>query len=179
MKRSPVVATVALAILLIAPGVASAHHTLLDFDAAVDALLAVDPTIEPPPDDPGRDFVVGGVQDADGFNNGFSAHSGPLGENPYGHLSATNPDLPFFKARERVVCLAVAGSIAAIGLVAATTNSDIVSEVVVLRDGGPGGAAYGFDALQIDPQDCEKGLAVAPAPPLIQRGNILIHDAQP
>lgn len=179
MKRLPVVATVALAILLIAPGVASAHHTLLDFDAAVDALLAVDPTIEPPPDDPGRDFVVGGVQDADGFNNGFSAHSGPLGEKPYGHLSATNPALPFFKARERVVCLAVSGNFAAIGLVAATSNSDIPSEVVVLRDGGPGGAADGFDSHQLEPEDCEQGLLLAPGAPLIRRGNILIHDAQP
>jgi len=35
---------------------------LLDFQAAVDAALAADPTLDSPPNDGGHDFVVGGFQ---------------------------------------------------------------------------------------------------------------------
>jgi hypothetical protein len=47
---------------LIAPGSASATHTLLEFESALEELWAVDPAIEPPPDNGRRDFAVGGFQ---------------------------------------------------------------------------------------------------------------------
>jgi hypothetical protein len=93
---------------LIAPGSASATHTLLEFESALEELWAVDPAIEPPPDNGRRDFAVGGFQ----FQNtaldaafGFSAHSGPLGEDPRGHFTQTFRGDQ--KARASVVCLAV------------------------------------------------------------------------
>jgi hypothetical protein len=45
---------------LIAPGSASATHTLLEFESVLEELWAVDPAIEPPPDNGRRDFAVGG-----------------------------------------------------------------------------------------------------------------------
>jgi hypothetical protein len=89
-------------------GVASATIDPLDFQAALDALAAVDPqlAIEAQANaSSDRDFAVGGGQSSVGSNFGVSAHSGPSGQDAFGHLSDTIPDDG--KIRARVVCLQV------------------------------------------------------------------------
>jgi hypothetical protein len=78
---------------------------------ALDALNTYAPEIAGPPNDGAHDFAVGGGQHVGGtVNEGFSAHSGPLGESPQGHISAT-----FFQPqpemlRGDVICLQVTGN---------------------------------------------------------------------
>src|SRR6266545_2547341 len=79
---------------LAAGGTAGATDGLLDYGSAVESLYNFDPTLDPPPNDPNRDVVVGGAQDAFNSNVGLSAHSGPLGEAPFGHVSLTQLVLP-------------------------------------------------------------------------------------
>jgi hypothetical protein len=141
-------------------------------------MLAVDPTLDPPPNDPAKDFVVGGYQ-VFGPNNGVSAHSdGPKAEDAWGHISVTAER---GKARFRVVCLAVLGSKAAIGIVPQESASSTVdfSGVIVFRDSGlPGGMG---DIYRIEtgfPERCPIDLLLEPTFS-IERGNILVHDAQP
>ncbi len=181
MKRSHAAVALALTLLLALPGIAAADYSILEFESAVDALVAVDSTIDPPPNDPTRDFAVGGVRDSDGFNNGFSAHSDATGADVVGHLSATNPSITFFKHRMRAVCLTVSGNLAVIGLVSETRNSDVPFKVVVMRDGGPGGEADGFDSVSHDPYECDEPalLVLAAASDPIVNGDLLVHDAQP
>ena len=167
--------------------------SLLDFSSAVQALSAVDPSIDPPPNDPSKDFAVGGFTgqgtNNDGFPNkvGLSAHSGPLGEDATGHVSETEPH--FFppgssstrQARFRVTCLAVLGDDAALGLVPtdAASNDEANQFVLAVRDNGlPNGVGdqYAFvpDVLAAD---C--ALALGEASFFVQRGNILVHNALP
>jgi hypothetical protein len=132
-----------------------------------------------------KDFVTGGFQDFLGEHIGLSAHSGPSGENPFGHESVTfsDPDQGHFKIRSRVTCLAVAGNLAAWGTVATKSASNTVPPgtefVEVGRDGGPGGAADGWNFFEAPAEDCADFLAYAAAAPPIESGNISIHDAQP
>jgi hypothetical protein len=161
---------------LAAPIGASATHSLFDYESAVDALVAVDPTIQPTANDNGKDFVVGGFQ-GEIFNNsfGFSAHSGPFGEDPYGHLSETIPGV--FKGRFRVVCLAVAINEAAIGLVSTASSDEQDTRVVSFRD-NPRPTPDQFSVSEEEPPAlC--ALSVGDALFSIQRGNILVHDAMP
>jgi hypothetical protein len=58
-----------------------------------------------------------------------------------------------------------------------TFNGDPSSEILVYRDGGPGGSGDGFDAFSGDPYDCQFFVAAAASAPAILRGNILIKDA--
>ncbi len=171
-------------------GSASASGTLdlLDYQSTVDAMLAVDPTLDPPPNDGKHDFVVGGFQTGD-LNWGVSAHSGPTGEEPFGHVSATSPEGPsdLKQGRLRVTCVNVLGNLAAIGAVPtkAASNDGETPFLFFFRDGGPGGGTPvepdGFNALEADPNQCKDPLAllVAAAAPPIERGNILVRDVQP
>ena len=132
-----------------------------------------------------NDFVVGGFQDRLDEHIGLSAHSGPSGENPFGHESVTFTagGQEHFKLRSRVTCLAVAGNLAAWGTVSTESASNTVPPgtefVEVGRDGGPGGAADGWDFVEAAAEDCADFLAAAAAAPPIQSGNISIHDGQP
>jgi hypothetical protein len=168
-------AVVALAI----PVGASADYSLLDYQSAVDALAAADPTIVPAADDHGRDFVVGGFQGPLENNNvGFSAHGGPLSEDPQGHMSETIPGS--FQARFRVTCLVVVGNEAAVGLVPtdAASNDQTNEFVFAAFDSGmPGGTGDLFSFVQIPAAACAFGIGEAIFPP--DHGNILVHDAFP
>jgi hypothetical protein len=92
----------------------------LTFQSAVDAAQAVDPTLDPPPNDGKHDFAVGGFRGVGGVNNvGFSAHSDPDGSNPFGHLRQTIPEgKTVAQRRDRftVTGLVVTVNHAAIGL---------------------------------------------------------------
>lgn len=181
--------------ILVTVAISGAAHaySLLDYQAAVAALKEIDPSIKPPPNDPSKDFAVGGFTgqgtNDDGFANkvALSAHSGPLGEDAKGHVSETEPH--FFppgssstrQARFRVTCLAVLGNDAALGLVPtqAASNDEVSQFVLAVRDNGlPNGVGdeYAFvpDVLA---EDCVLGLGAASF--FVQRGNILVHDALP
>jgi hypothetical protein len=166
---------------LAASGPARAGHTLLEFQSALEELWAVDPAIEPPPDNGSRDFAVGGFQGPDGNNFGFSAHSGPSGEDPRGHLSETIPGVG--QARFRVTCLAVLGNQAAMGLVPTdTASNDVPAERVlsVFDSGLPGGTGDRFkfysslDDVDVSADQCDAFVAGATLP--IVRGNLSVHD---
>jgi hypothetical protein len=132
-----------------------------------------------------KDFVVGGFQDFLGEHIGLSAHSGPAGEDPFGHESVTFPDPEegHFKIRSRVTCLAVDGNLAAWGTVATESSSNTVPPgtefVEVARDGGPGGAEDGWNFFEAPAEDCADFLAEAADAPPIESGNISVHDVQP
>lgn len=184
--RRALVSFGAAALLVLSSGATARADTLLDFDNAVSALAAFAPDLAPPPSSPNKDFVVGGFESAafQGWNNGLSVHSGPAGENVQGHASATNPTLGW-KIREDAVCLAVQGNLAAIGF-RGTFNAlpgEVYEEIVVVRDGGPGGTLDGFNAFLpfelgvSSPEDCAAGLPLALVAPPLERGNILVNDA--
>jgi hypothetical protein len=168
---------------LVVPATASANHSLVDFDAAVAALAAADPTIASPPNDSGKDFVVGGGQSPQlpgGINFGISAHSGPLGEDPFGHTSATFNQPEPMQFRGRATCLAVAGNNAAIGFVPTdTASNDLpVDLVLAVRDSGlPGGFGDMATAYFTSAQNCPALVGAALHP--LTRGNLLVHDATP
>ena len=127
---------IAAAVLALAPS-ATAFDPL-EFPAAVDALNTYSPdSIAPPTNDGAHDFAVGGGQHGVNFmgecsnkfgncvNEGLSAQSGPSGENPQGHVSATYETAQPFKLRGPVICLDVQGNEAFI-------------EVMQTADGAPG-----------------------------------------
>src|SRR5919201_3015311 len=141
MFRKALLVLVATVAALALPAGASAY-TLLDFQSAVDALTAVDPTIDPPPNDPSHDFAVGGFTGLDNNKVGFSAQSGPLSENAQGKLSETIP-LFFgigqtYQGRFTITCLAVAGPVASMGLVPtdAASNDQPAEFWLVVHDSG-------------------------------------------
>jgi hypothetical protein len=173
---------------LVAPGTITAGIVdLLTFQAAVDAAQAVDPTLAAPANDGNHDFAVGGFERSNtptnGGHTGFSAQSHPNGQAPSGHLSSTfdsspTSPTPGVKQRYDVVCLAVSGNEAAIGMV--PTNSPKTNtgsdQVLAVEDSGmPGGAGdmYAF-YVGADPTDCATYVGGAVFAPL--RGNILVHD---
>ncbi len=178
MIRKALVLLTAGLVAIAVPAGASAVYSLLDFNSAVDAMLKVDPTLDPPPNDPGRDLAVGGFQAPVNNNVGFSAHSGPLGEDSQGHLSETIRGT--FQGRFRVTCLIVVGTEAGIGLVPTRAASNDIEDGFVLgvRDnrllGTPDEFAFVPGVLA---EDCVEGLGAAAFP--IDRGNILVHDALP
>jgi hypothetical protein len=171
-------------------GVASATIDPVDFQAALNALAAVDPqlAIEAQVNSSSeRDFAVGGGQSSVGSNFGLSAHSGPSGEDAFGHLSDTIPDDG--KIRARVVCLQVVtdpNGVKRAGIIGRITESSsntfppgtfIRSSV---RDTGlPGGSGDGyrraFTSIVPNPMVCPPQALIFD----LEHGNINIHDAQP
>ncbi len=112
---------IAAAVLAFAPS-ATAFDPL-EFPAAVDALNTYSPdSMAAPTNDGAHDMAVGGGQHGVNFigecsnkfgscvNEGFSAESGPSGENPQGHVSATYSTPSPFKLRGPVLCLDVQGN---------------------------------------------------------------------
>jgi hypothetical protein len=186
MFRKGLFVLAALVVAIVITPSAGAGYSLLDFQSAVDSLQAVDPTIDPPPNDPGRDFAVGGFQGEENNNVGFSAHSGPLGEDPQGRVSETVP-LFFptasktFQGRFNVTCLSVLGVDAALGLVPADTasNDQVAEFFLVVHDGGLPGGAGDLEAFvpNVLASDCIgfETLALFGFP--IESGNILVNDA--
>ncbi len=131
-----------------------------------------------------NDSIQGGFGDMLGENVGLQAKSGPNGENPRGHESATTPGPGPIKFRLDVICLAVQGSQAAYGTVVVKTNDPDnppgTEFVEVVRDGGlPGGGGDGWDIFDAPASTCADFIDEAGAAAPITHGNITIHDAQP
>lgn len=186
------------AVFLVGPGLARADIVdLFSFDSAVAAAQAVDPTIAAPPNDGGRDFAVGGgrtVPDELGF--GFSAHSGPLGEDPKGHMSfGLSLAPPFPKVAQvtiDVTCLTVVANVATIGGRITHVNAPGGGPVPFVIEGR--GALFvatdNGNPINGQPVDQFAFVALPFAPPAIcppsgpvpgplENGNILVHDALP
>jgi hypothetical protein len=170
------------------PARASAVYSLLDFQSATDALVAVDPTIDPPPNEPNKDFAVGGFQGVDNNKVGFSAHSGSLGQDAQGHLSETIPlfyGTPprTYQGRFTITCLTVLGNDAAMGLVPtdAASNDQPAQFVFAVHDSGlPGGSGdQEVFVPNVPAQDCAVGVGFAVFGFPIVHGNILVNDALP
>ena len=131
-----------------------------------------------------NDSIQGGFGDRFGENIGFQAQSGPSGEDPRGHESATTPGPGPVKFRLKVVCLAVDGNLAAYGTVVVKTNDPDnppgTEFVEVVRDGGlPAGGGDGWDLFGAPASSCADFVDEAEAAAPITHGNITIHDAQP
>jgi hypothetical protein len=187
--RRVVVAVIStLAFVVSGTGVASATIDPLDFQAALNALAAVDPqlAIEAQANSSSeRDFAVGGGQSSVGSNFGLSAHSGPSGQDAFGHLSDTISDDG--KIRARVVCLQVVTDMSGVkraGIIGQITESSsntfpagsfIRSSV---RDTGlPGGDQDGyrraFTSIPPNPMVCPPQAVIFN----LEHGNININDA--
>ena len=129
-----------------------------------------------------NDFVNGGFEDFFGEHVGVHAKSGPTGENPSGHESATRPGDTRY--RLQVVCLAVDGNHAAYGTVILKSNNPDfpagTNFVEVVRDGGlPGGGGDGWDIFDTDDAStCADFLDAASSAPDILSGNITVFDAE-
>jgi hypothetical protein len=185
MKGKAALGLAALVLAALAITGAALGYTLADYQDAVAALQAVDPTISPPANDAKKDFVVGGFGDVYGYNNGVSAQSDSSGGHVKGHISSTSNSFApqaGFRVRADVICMAVEGNTAATGISGTITTPNgttSYTEVEWYRDGGPGGAAVdGFGALSFDhPEDCALFLSMADGAEPITKGNILINDA--
>jgi hypothetical protein len=131
-----------------------------------------------------NDSIEGGFGDWLGENVGVQATSGPSGENPQGHESATTPGPDPVQFRLRVTCLAVQGNLAAYGTVVVKstdpTNPPGTEYVEVARDGGlPDGGGNGSDLFVAPASTCTDFLEDAADAVPITHGNITIRDAQP
>jgi len=180
-------AAAALAAIALPAGAGADVYSLLDYQSATDALQAVDPTIDPPPNNPNRNFVVGGFHGTDNNNVGFSANSDAIGLDPQGHLSETIP-LFFgtppktYQGRFRVTCLAVVGNEAAMGLVPTDTasNDQTAEFILAVRDNRGLGIPdeYAFESgVDVFANAC--AFSVGDALFSIESGNILVNDALP
>src|ERR671934_1711807 len=183
MPRRILFLLVAVAVAIAIPMRASATYSLLDFQSAVNALLAIDPTIDPPPNDPTTDFAVGGFHGIEDNNVGFSAHRDLLGLDTQGHLSETIP-LFFgtpprsYQGRFDVTCLAVVGNEAAMGLVPtdAASNDQRAEFILAVRDNKGLGLPdqYAFESDEgVFASDC--AFYVSDAIFSIESGDILVN----
>jgi hypothetical protein len=177
MKKLLAITTATLAgVLLAAPMAHASIVNLLTFNAAVTEAQLVDPMLAPPANDGNHDFAVGGFEGIFMEHWGFSAQSGPQGQAPSGHLSATIADGA--KGRWEVTCLAVEGKDAAIGLVPTEAPPSNVAEelVLVVHDGGPGPAGDKYASLIAHASECARFLIFSPLGSPIMSGDILVHD---
>jgi hypothetical protein len=187
LKKALLVLTTTMVAIAV-PASATADYSLPALQSAVDALNAFDPTIDPPPNDPNQDFVVGGFQGERNNNVGLSAHSGPLGQGAQGHVSETVPlfyGVPprTYQGRFAVTCLSVLGPNAALGLVPtnAASNDQDAQFVLLVHDSGLPGGTGDQEAFVPDvaAEDCTGLEALADLGFPIERGNILVNDALP
>ncbi len=194
---------IAAAVLAFAPS-ATAFDPL-EFPAAVDALNTYSPdSMAAPTNDGAHDMAVGGGQHGVNFigecsnkfgscvNEGFSAQSGPSGENPQGHVSATYSTPSPFKLRGPVLCLDVHGNEAFILVMQTVDGGDSGFPqgqpflVHVIDNGNPINGTPPDAIANIGPGDflppgvtpfLPCGFSPAAAP--LERGNIVVRDAMP
>jgi hypothetical protein len=121
------------------------------------------------------DSAIGDFDRMGGGHIGFEAYSDPDGANPFGHLSSTTGTI---QSQYDVVCLAVSGNGASIGLVPTDSpdNAGTPRVLVVVDSGLPGGAGdqYGFIIKKNAPTRCAHYVKPPPFAPL--SGDIVVHD---
>jgi hypothetical protein len=190
VQRIFVAVMLTLAVAIAGAGVARATIDLVDFQAALSALSAADPQLAVEAQansNDQRDFAVGGGQSSVGSNFGLSAHSGPSGQDAFGHLSDTIPGDG--KIRARVVCLQVVTDVTGVkraGMIGQITESSSNTAPagffirISVRDTGlPGGDQDGYrrsiQSIPPNPLVCPPQAVIFN----LVHGNINIHDAQP
>jgi hypothetical protein len=151
------------------------------FQAAVNAALAVDPTVTTQvSNDTGRDIAVGGGETDLGAQFGMGAMSGPTGEDPRGHVHAALQG--GIVVDGDVVCLQV--STFTVGddemgfaLIGVDTGDPLMAWVITAIDGRSTGAdSVGFQpSTPEEAADCIGGFAWTQ--PVLEKGQVLIHDA--
>jgi hypothetical protein len=138
---------------------------------------------------PPNDFAVGGGKHTDPANPGvaiqfaFSAHSGPLGEDPKGHVQLFTDDGVI---NAKVTCVIVEGNQAFITAVSDELPGGIVVTHAVDNgepsDGTPDLLRNSFvepaGSIVEDPDNPGCFLPTLPPVPVTQ-GNIVVHDATP
>jgi hypothetical protein len=136
---------------------------------------------------PPQDFVTGGAKALPdtpfALTRNISAHSGPLGEDPHGHMEVTESFFGHFGGR--VTCLSVAGNTASIGIeVVHAENPALVGTgfVVFIVDLGEPVEGQGVDQFGGSPTPTPPAVCPPPTPPAlfpIESGNYVVHDGQP
>jgi hypothetical protein len=134
---------------------------------------------------PPQDFVTGaGVHSLPETQFTISAHGGPLGEDPKGHISFQIEGQPRIKAE--VTCLIVTAN-QAIATAIGTKPEANEGQIIVMHavdNGEPGGALpdllrFSF-AGAIRPAPGQPGCFLPVLPPVpVTDGNITVHDGQP
>ena len=161
---------------------------------AVDALNTYAPGVDPPPNDGAHDFAVGGGQHSNGtVLEGFSAHSGPSGENPQGHVEATiNPPHPTYINAD-VICLDVNGNDALILSVQRKTSFVPAGDMILTEVVDNGNPVNGTPPDLIRNSFLSNGGFIPPPasgpafpcgfplfPPVpLEKGNIVVRDVMP
>jgi hypothetical protein len=165
----------AAAALVIAPG-ASAAVDPAEYEAVVDAVHAVDPSIVPPPNSPDRDFVVGTSRN-DGATLALAAQSGPNGEDPRGEGVAIAPNT---RTHFEVTCLHVVANFAVAGAVVTRSTNPALPPgeelLIPVRDTTlPGGELDGSTVIVLPAESCAAPLAGFV--PAHEHGNWVVSDA--
>jgi hypothetical protein len=146
---------------------------------------------------PGHDFAVGGGRHLafgtgpDFVTEGFAAQSGPLGENPRGHVSANSPGVEGSKTQGHVICLNVVGNEAFILWEQEKAGESVPKGTLILLhviDNGPPKEGVSPDFIRNSfipfiefpptPGAGPCGTPVLPPVPL-EEGNITVHDGLP
>ena len=138
------------------------------------------------PGGPPKDFAVGGGITAIGTHMGFSAHSGPGGEDPSGHATLKNRDPAFSNIAERkghVVCLNVAGNRAVFGIEIDNPDpGELPFRTFLVQDNGRPRNGQPVDTIRgggpegtVTRPTCETVPQMID-PAILRHGNITVHD---
>ena len=138
---------------------------------------------------PPKDFLVGagdfGNPALPGQHFSVSAHSGPLGENPRGHIRVEGSPV-FDTTSTQVECLVVAGNRAAAGGRMEETPSGTFWLIVVAEDHGQPSDPLPDRAVPIfiiitppPPNMCAAVLGFSAFALPMEEGNVTVHDAEP
>ena len=127
--------------------------------------------------DPPNDFVTGGGISAIGTTFGFTAHSGPNGEDPSGHATFKNKAADTDR-RGHVICLRVSGKRAVFGVKLDSADTPLYREFVIADNGNPVGGQPVDELRQSSASNTPPTCSTIPAGGLVlRRGNIQVHDA--
>lgn len=131
--------------------------------------------------DPPQDFVTGGGISRVETRFGFTAHSGPTGEDPRGHATFKNFLGQNSDRSGPVYCLRVVGNAAVFGIVDERDDGTTVFRQFFVRDNGNPVGGQPVDELREVGDGSPVPLACADPAPLtgliLQHGNIEVRDA--
>jgi hypothetical protein len=162
------------ALFLAAPAAAAVDPA--EYDSAVANVLAVDASIDVPANSSSEDFVIGASHNEDAVL-ALTARSGANGEAPSGRGVATAPRT---QTQFEVLCLDVAGNLAAVGVVVTrSTFLPVGTELIVfVRDTGlPGGMGDGHQVIALPAESCDGSAPLALTVPPHEAGNWAVNDA--
>jgi hypothetical protein len=140
---------------------------------------------------PPQDLVTGGGISDIGTSLGFNAHSGPLGEDPRGHVTLKNKGLEdaVSDRKGKVVCLRVQGNRAIVGFEDQDADGNPVYREIFAEDNGEPRGGQPVDRLAgigpragfqtPPPPQCRANFPAAGFGLVLQHGNINVSDGTP